>query len=330
MFKEMPRYVGIPQQVYCESEFAFKKFEADMKNKVPFFTTTNQFVDRTTPIVDNMFFDIDSYGGLRTPYRDVKLLKDWCERKGLQTIINFSGGKGFHVYVFFKPIIPKTDAQKDRLKLIIYSLQKRMVDDIGIEEIDDPTLGRLHFLCRYPTSLYLRKGDTGKLEESGFYCRHLTHEEFDLGLKHITKLAREPGIVPNGIKSDKTLADIVHLFNDFKIVERIGQLSQAILSNRTGVDTPTINALGASCLKEIVTHSHPPHFERIEVVSFLKWMGYTDEAIASFIQQRNWTRYNSSTTNYQITTIKARFPKCSYLRTIYGSLCEKCSWGRCH
>lgn len=324
----MPRYIGVPNQFFCESNFAFKNFETLIKNKAPFFTGTFQFKDKETPIIDNLFFDIDSYFSLRIPYRNVKMLNDWCHKHDLPTIICFSGCKGFHLYLMFKPIIPTSQISKDTVQTLMYSVQMRIAEETKIEAYDEPTFARLKFLCRYPTSLYWRRDDdTGKMETSGYYCRYLTDEEFESGLKRISHLVKEPGIVPKAPKPIHTLQEIADMFSNFKIRHR-QENNIAVNLQRNGMEVPTLAALGLPCLQELSKHSHPTHFERIELVSFLKFLGYADMSIGAFIRNCNWTRYSYSITSYQIGTIKARMVKCSFLKQSYGNVCDKCTYRR--
>ena len=106
MFVETPRYIGTPSQLFIKNDFAFKRFEEMFKDKVPFFVSTFKYIDKNTPVIDNLFFDIDSYFSLRIPYRNTRQLRNYLRRKSIPYIINFSGGKGFHIFALFKPIIP--------------------------------------------------------------------------------------------------------------------------------------------------------------------------------------------------------------------------------
>ena len=326
MFNEIPRYVGFPNQVFVETKFAFNTFKKMFKNKVPFFVSTFAFKDKNTPIVDNLFFDIDSYYGLRFPYRNVKKLKNWCYRNDLPYLILYSGGKGFHLYMLLKPAIPKTVATQNRVRDMMYSIQMRIVEDLGVESFDEPTFGRLRFLMRYPTSKYIRKNEeTGSFEPNGMYCRHLTDEMFDGGLKRMVKYVKEPGEVPKAPKSDITLQYLADLFDNFKIRHRQDAVrEEKILLQRAGSTVPTVAALGLPCMQDFVSHGHPTHYERIELVAWMKYLGYTDLSINAFIKERKWTRYKYAVTSYQIRTIKPRLPKCTFLRKSYGHLCENC------
>jgi len=326
MFNEMPRYIGFPNQFWCESKFAFDSFESMFKNKAPFFVSTFKFKDKDTPIIDNLFFDIDSYFSIRVPYRNINRLKSFCEKYDIPTVINFSGGKGFHLYALIKPMIPTSSKSKETIKDLMYSVQMRMAKEAKIEAFDEPTFGRLRFLTRYPTSKYIRRNeDTNDFDKNEFYCRYLTNDEFDMGLKKIIKLVKEPGQVPNSPTSSITLQEIADSFDNFKMYHRENGMKEQIFINRKGSTTPTISALGLPCLQDLAKHSHPSHFERIELVAWLKYLGYNDMSINAFIKSCNWTRYSYPITSYQVRTIKPRMVKCSFLKKSYGHLCERCS-----
>jgi len=325
MFREMPRYIGFPNQFWCESEFAFNNFEKMFKNKAPFFVSTFKFKDKETPIIDNLYFDIDSYFSIRVPYRNIKRLKSYCEKMDIPTVINFSGGKGFHLYALIKPMIPTSPKTKETVRDLMYSVQMRMAKESKIEAFDEPTFARLRFLTRFPTSKYIRKDtEVDEFDKREFYCRYLTDEEFDSGLKRIIKVIQEPGELPNTPKPTQTLQEIADSFDNFKVLHRENGITERIIINRKGDITPTIKALGLPCLQELSSHSHPSHFERVELVAWLKHLGYSDISINAFIKNCNWTRYSYPKTSYQVRTINPRMVKCSFLRKSYGHLCEKC------
>jgi len=326
LFKEMPRHIGFPNQYFCESRFAFDNFERMFKDKVPFFVSTYRFTDKETPVVDNLFFDIDSYFSIRMPYKNVAQLKNFFQERNVPVVINFSGGKGFHLYAIFKPEVPKTPKQKESLKDLLYSIQVHVSEAIGIEAYDEPTYGRLRFLCRYPTSKYIRADEeTGTLEANGFYCRHLTNDEFDAGLKKIAKLAQEPGIVPRKPNATMTFKAFTKTLNNFELKHRKENGDVKLILERQGKNVPSIQSLGVPCLKEIALKKDPTHFERIELVAFLKHLGYTDLSINAFIKQVGWRDYKYSVTSYQIRFIKPRLPRCSFLKKTYNDKCKLCT-----
>jgi len=323
----MSRYIGIPNQYWCESKFAFDSFERMFKNKVPFFVSTHKFKDKQTPIIDNLYFDIDSYFSIRMPYRNVQKLNDLFHKKDIPTVINFSGGKGFHLYAIFKKYIPKDEKDKDKMKDLIYSIQMRVAEDCGTEAFDEPTFGRTRFLTRYPTSRYIRADeDTGRLEANGNYCRNLSVEEFESGLKKISKLVKEPGEVPRKPNATMTMKEFADTFKDFKMRKRkVKNDDLKFIIDRQGINVPSIDAVGAPCLKKIAEKIDPTHFERIELVAFLKHLGYTDLSINAFIKHLKWRDYNYSKTSYQVRFIKPRLPRCSFLKKTYKEYCKNCT-----
>lgn len=242
-----------------------------------------------------------------------------------------SGGKGFHCFILTKPVIPKTQQEKDKLQNMMYSVQMAIAKETKIEAYDEPTFARLRFLMRYPTSRYIRKDkETGDIINNGLYCCNLTDEVFDGGCKKIGKVAKEPGVIPKTPKSDFTLKDIADRLPNFRYIKRENNntnIKEHIYLQRNGMHVPPVEALGLPCLIDIVKHSHPTHFERIELVAWMKYLGYTDIVINSFIKQRQWTRYRYNITNYQISTVFPRMVKCSFLRNSYGDLCKDCVFG---
>jgi len=322
----MSRFVGIPNQIWCESKFAFENFEKMFNGRTPFFVSTFRFKDKQTPIVDNLFFDIDSYFSLRIPHKNITRLRNFFEERNVPTVITFSGGKGFHLYSIFKPEIPETDIEKEKLKDLMYSVQIRVAKEVGAEAFDEPTFGRIRFLCRYPTSKYIRADEeTGRFEENGFYCRYLTNEEFDSGLKKIAKLAQEPGIVPKKPQARMSLKAFSKTFDKFELKHRKENGDIKLILERQGKNIPSIESVGVPCLITIAKKKDPTHFERIELVVFLKHLGYTDLSINAFIKNLGWRDYKYTVTSYQIRFLKPRLPKCSFLKKTYSDKCKHCT-----
>ena len=321
MFKELPRYCGIPSQTYVKKAFTFDMFYRELNGVVPFFVSTYQFKDPITPIVDSLVWDIDSLFGLRIPYKNTVILNKFCYRNDIPSTIDFSGGKGFHLFMRIEDIIPKPE-EKEHLSDKIYSLQVAIAKKFKIQAVDYPTFGRLHFLIRYPTSKYVRAK-----ESNGMYCRNISLDDFDKGLKHISNLVHSPGEVPETPKATLTLDDIIDLVPEYKEIIREDKQDMISLI-RAGIEPPTIEAVGLPCLKELCQHSHPRHYERVELGSWLKFIGYTDLAIITFMKNCNWTRFEYATTKYQVSTLKPRYPDCKKLREVYGDNCKNCILNR--
>ena len=68
----------------------------------------------------------------------------------------------------------------------------------------------------------------------------------------------------------------------FKMKHRFNGGDTLELMAKDGILTPTTCAVGLPCLQKIAENPHPAHFDRIELVVWLKAMGYRDMAIISF------------------------------------------------
>lgn len=328
MFKEMPRNIGVPNQVWCVRQDIFWNFFKMFNGKAPFFVSPFRFTPDQHIIFDNLFFDIDSYMSLRFPLRNVRPLLQYFKRRNIPTIQNFSGQKGFHVFPIFKEQIIRTKASERKMSNLMYSVQTHIAKEIGLESYDAPTFGRMHFLMRFPTSKYVRANDEGELEWNGNYCVNLSFDELFQNEKYFSKRVQEPGTIPRKPKATMTLKQFSKTLSNFKLIERNNGFSNdysSFTGNPGETIVPTVNALGIPCMKKLVDQDHPGHYERIELVCWLKQLNYSDLAICAFIKNCNWTRYNSKKTQYQVSKIKKRLPSCRFLKKLYSDACPSCT-----
>jgi len=324
MFRDLPRYFGNPSQIYVTNKKALDNLIRIFNGKSPVFVSTYQFPTREQPIVDMSVFDIDSRLNLRIPYKDTRNLKKFCDKNGIPYIIDFSGGKGFHFFLIHEPE-KGTDETKDKM----YSIQLSLINHLDIQAIDVPTIGRLRWLIRYPTSRYIRfkreKEKKMKILNNNLYCRYIPPEEFEEGIQHIIKMAEEPGKVPKRPKPKQTMNEIIKMIPKFKMRHRYnGNDNLELMQSADKTLMPTLASVGLPCLQKIAQLKHPTHYERIELVAWLKSMGYRDIAIVGFIKQLPWTDFDYKKTSENVASIKPRFPKCRWLSDRYN-LCENCS-----
>ena len=73
-------------------------------------------------------FDFDDEKNLRNPWVDAKKLFNRCVDDGLESYLNFSGNKGFHVYIKTEPKI-YTNKQ-------IKASQSHFIDDLDLKTFD--------------------------------------------------------------------------------------------------------------------------------------------------------------------------------------------------
>ena len=324
MFADLPRWFGNPSQIFVTSKFALDNFIKTFNGKLPCFISTYRFPTRQTPIVDMSVFDIDSKFNLRIPYRDTKKLKEFCDKTDIPYVIDFSGGKGFHFFLITKP---EEGSEEVRDKL--YSIQLGIVNHLGIQAIDLPTIGRLRWLIRIPGTKYIRFDKKGKKMNNDNYCRYIPAEDFEQGLHHILTLVKEPGVMPKRPKATFSMDEVIEKIPKFKMKHRFsGNDNLELMQSAGSVMTPSACAVGLPCLQEIAKQTHPNHFDRIELVAWLKVQNYRDIAICGFIKSLKWTDYNYKDTITNVASIKARFPKCSYLRDRYPEACKNCGLRR--
>ena len=304
MFTKLPRWMGFPSQIWVEKKFTYDTFLNAYNGKAPCFTSTFKYKDRNTTIVDCAVFDIDSIHGLTTPYKDTEKLKKFCDNNKIPYIIDFSGGKGFHFFMITKPELG-TEKVRDKL----YSIQLGMVNALGISAIDLPTIGRLRWLIRIPTTQYVRftKGKNPMKISTENYCRYIPSEDFDKGLNHILTLITNPGEMPKQPKAKQSLDDIIKVIPKFRLKHRFSGNDSIELMAKDGILTPSSCAVGLPCLQKIANAPHPCHYDRIELACWLKAMGYRDMAIVSYIKSLKWTDYNYKDTISNVNSVKPRF-----------------------
>ena len=323
MFASLNRWLGFPERIYCDSDFTLKQLIAFYDGKRPCFMSVNRFESRNQPFMDRAPFDFDSKLNWRIPYKEVNKLLEFSTKHEIPHRIICSGGKGFHFYFLFQEL-SLTEQTNSQLFSVQWSLKKYY----NFQSVDEPLLGKKSLLIRIPTTKHVSLDKkTNKYVANGNYCRCLTDNEFRKGLNYINRIIKEPGELPSIPKQLPTIQDIIDVIPDYKFREKNnGNLD--IDLNPGGVLTPTILAVGLPCLQNIAQNKNPCHFDKIELVSWLKVQGYRDMAIVAFIRNLKWQGFNLQKTINNVATIKGRFPKCSYLRENYSQYCDKCSFRR--
>jgi len=328
MFMDLPRYLGFPSQIYVTNPIARDNLIKNFDGKRPIFISTYRFPTKDKPIVDCAIFDIDSKLSLRVPYKDTKKLKDFCDSKDIPYIIDFSGSNGFHFFLITKP---EEGSEKVRDKL--YSIQLSLVHNLKIHAIDLPTIGRMRWLIRLPSFHYVRfikeKGKKMKIINNDLYCRYIPSDDFEKGLDHILELVTTPGVIPKHPPATLSMDEIIEKIPKFEMKHRYnGNDNLELMQSASNVLIPTTCAVGLPCLQKIAIQNHPSHYDRIELVAWLKMLKFRDISIISYIKSLKWTRYNYKDTATNVASIKPRYPKCTWLRERYPDLCNNCSLRR--
>ena len=322
MFCSLNRFLGFPNRIFVTNRVGIKNLINLYSGNRPCFVSVARYSGVDEEYMSYFPFDFDSLLGLRIPFKDTRKLVNFFSSHDIPHKVVVSGGKGFHCYFEFQETKVTPEVYNK-----IYSIQHSLKKYLNLQATDTPLFGKHHLMIRIPTTPYVSKkliNGEDIYAQNGNYCRYLTDDEFLSGLNKIKKYMLEPGIMPKQDTSLPSIDDLVDLIPNFKLRKKSdGSLNIDIVSD--GVLKPTLESVGLPCLKQIALSDSPSHPERIELVAWLKLLGYRDMAILSFIRTLSWKKFSVSKTAKQLATIKARFPKCSMLREKNPEQCKNCS-----
>jgi len=133
-------------------------------------------------VFDVIAFDFD--GDLRDTLDDLKKLKEkFLDKLHVEALFTFTGGRGFHVYLYFQPYQPKSN-----VKALLKYVQQFITQECELKTVDPQTFGDVGRLFRVPGTTHLK---------TGLYCTPLAQSEvFHLSLEEIKELAKKPRAVP--------------------------------------------------------------------------------------------------------------------------------------
>lgn len=316
----------MPRQVYIEHEIGFNNLFRTANGNHPCFVSQYVCPTHTSMVVDKILFEFDA-NALHIPYKETRKLKRFCEKIDEPYSIDFSGRKGFHLFISIKPVLIQTEKEKVVMKNKVVSIQLSLKSHLGLNCLDLSTIGKLRLPIRYPTSKYVDKNGN----KNGNYCRHISAKDFDKGLSHILKLAKEPGSLPSDLPAPYDIDQLASKIPKFILRKRYSSVDMEALDLREGVKAPSMNVL-TPCMQKALSGDklpNPPHELRVEITCWLKFIGYRDIAIMSFYKKVHWRDYSYKKTMSNVRAVKARHPKCSLLREFYGNEpCQSCALGK--
>ncbi len=266
--------------------------------------------------VSKLFYDFDSKLKLPSDALDeVRKVINYLDEINLPYLVNFSGAKGFHIYV---PLKEKVYTMGTYLSDVTRSVMLYLKRELGLKTID-PSVATPIKLCRMPYSIHFKTGlhcsplnpewvRTWDIEQIVEYAknpngwcmdllkrkRYLNLEEFidycDIGIEEETKIAREQFIVtPENLTfdnpEDEFLAKVLHL--------------PCLINSILGVENAVHDARFAACIH-------------------LKNLGYSPAWIFKFFLQRKYRDVDlESECRYQINYIFGKnlnVPSCKWFQ----------------
>lgn len=186
LLNQFPRSMGSPNQNFIafnteQRDIYVKRHikKSDIYTSVYAFSqlTKNFELDRTTPIIDKVFFDFDS----EKWFEDMLKLHKWCKSYNILHRCHFSGN-GSHVFIYVNPLI-------ENKHQAIANFQRWIQNQLDLN-IDKKIIGDTSRIFRYPNT-YNFKGrrfciaipntvlDTNFTEE--WLWKHSTKQLFENG-----------------------------------------------------------------------------------------------------------------------------------------------------
>lgn len=172
---EMIAYVRNHDSVNCYcTMYAFEEYTQTTRNA-------------NSAIINSINFDLDSTD-LAQALFDAKKIVQWAKRHGVQPLLNFSGSKGFHIYL---PIVPvKLKYPRRTLEQFTQELQ----ESAQLATIDTVVTKDLNRVLRLPGTLH---------KKTGRYCAPIDVDILPyIEINDIIKVAQSPPTyVPERIES---------------------------------------------------------------------------------------------------------------------------------
>jgi len=126
-------------------------------------------------IFDVIAFDFD--GDLEEVKEDLNRLREnFLNKLDIEALFVFTGGRGFHVYIYFDSYTPKTHTKR-----FMKHVQTTITKECGLKTVDPQTFGDTARLFRVPGTRHLK---------TGLYCIPLTQcELYSKSIDEIKRLA---------------------------------------------------------------------------------------------------------------------------------------------
>jgi hypothetical protein len=301
LFRRMPRCVGLYGDVVDKWEELLRYVSLHSGVEDVYVCLYD-----TSLTIDKIFFDIDS-SSLDNAFDAVKRLLRRLEELDLPYIPVFSGKKGFHIYI---PVKPWKPSNIETAKAVLRDVQESLAGDI--READKHVFGDVRRKVRFPNTL-----------NNSNYATPLPSHFTSWSLSQVIDWSKKPRDVDYDAKPIdlEVLTDVdVHYYD---------HNSHQLASTYTApVSAVSVLRLLRPCVAEaLLSDKEPPHMLRVEMVSELMWLGFTEEQVVGFIKTLGWSDFDEKVTRYQVHNIFSRMYKpltCSKLRDFVR--CRGCGW----
>ncbi len=272
-------------------------------------------------VINQLYIEFDNDNS----HEIVKNLTQNFLKDGLKFRINFSGRRGYHIYILCKH-------ENINRKSYLVQLHKYVIDKYNLEnDIDHHVIGNIRQLRRIENTLNIR---------GNLYCIPITYQELQyLTFDEIKEIAEQPRnfdvcwIEGNELKLDNI--DISNSINESYNIE-----------NGNGKFNEIKNILPEPCILRTLHLVHPSQEERFLLCLWLSDkfrdgrnindfdLDELKEKIIIFMRTLNWDDYSealgtSKSTRYQVNNIIGKrynfVPNCDW-RRMYGICNSEYCW----
>lgn len=311
LFSIFPREIGIPNPLQ-KSSFYRREINSsrELHRYLVLMTGSNKGVyvslyDTNVEVtIDKFVFDLDCKTNLNKALEDTIVLVERLKKKSIPCSVIFSGSKGFHVYGLLKP----KKLSRDIATYYLAHLQRDLSK--GIETVDTHLIGDLRRMIRVPNTM-----------NNNHYCtplptgfQKMTPEEI---LNYSTRIRTRTLHFTRGTL--KSIPELVDVNFSQKISNEAQSIAPQDTMNISSVpDIEILKELVRPCVFEAVTKPNPPHIVRLDLVSELMFLGFSEDQVLEIIKDLDWEDFDERATKYQIKKIfEKKLKPCSN-----SKLCE--------
>ena len=280
--------------------------------------------------VNKIFSDFDSRLTLPSDaLEEVRKVIDYLDEMQLPFLVDFSGAKGFHIFI---PLKEKIYTSGQYLTDLTRSCMLFLKREFDLKTID-PSVANPTKLCRVPYSIH---------PKTGLHCSPLNPEWVrSWEIKKIVKYAKSPNGWHEDLLVGKKYLDLeefvgycgIEIEEEIAVAREQFALSAENLEFANPEDEFLAQLLHYPCLvNSILGVENAVHYARFAATIQLKRLGYTPAYIFKFFQQRKYldVQYQAEC-RYQINHIfnsVYSFPTCKRLQEEGLCVGKSCTYFR--
>lgn len=296
---------------------------------------------------DTLFFDFDDSRKPENAQLDAIHLVEWLEERKLPYIIQFSGSKGFHVFLQFIPRLfdyRKYDETEREMSLFIRRVFRWFKNTLNLRTLDD-TVGEPKKLCRLPYTRHVNSREGVVHDEQ---CVPLTkHMLLNWDITRIRDYSIDPPrvIIPHIYPVTLDVVNFVMKYDvrlsDEDILSvtapQVEQKSHGHIMNKELKLYMDHMAKYKPCIVSNLQTMNPDHFTRVAFALYMKRMGVSKRKFRELYErlaiENSYIDFyiGTETREYQIDHIydnpNYRYePSCTTIKQNHPHLClrEKC------